>query len=325
MASIAVVVVNYNTREFLRSCLSAVLREKPSEVIVVDNASSDGSVEMLKASYPGVFLHENRRNIGYGAAANQAISGSNADYLLLLNSDTMVHAGTLHALTTYLDQHPDVAIVGPRLVNPDGSLQPSCYPFPGTIRWYLHYEISGQIIRRTPILAERQQSIWPHSRAQRVPWVMGAALAIRRKAFNAVGGFDESFFMYCEETDLCYRLSTVGWQVHFAPSATVTHVGQASTKQYRTDMAVQHIASKLLFYRRHYSSLRSWILTVMMKSTVLARLLFDIYRRRKVSDAAQFAAMTADIAAWRRVLGGKMEIESNSALSSRAATAHHHR
>jgi GT2 family glycosyltransferase len=134
---------------------------------------------------------------------------------------------------------------------------------------------------------------------------MGAALALRREAFRAVGGFDESFFMYCEETDLCYRLQTAGWQVHFTPIATVMHVGQASTKQYRTEMAVQHIASRLLFYRRHYSTMRFGILAVMMKGTVLARLLFDFYRGFLPGNRSQSAGMAADIAAWQRVLIGK--------------------
>lgn len=305
MASIAVVIVNYNTREYLRECLAAVLSQSTDQVIVVDNASSDGSAEMVRAWYPSVKLYDNAFNRGYGAAANQAMAACTAEYVLLLNSDTVAHNGALDALTTYLEQHPGVGIVGPRLVNPDGTLQPSCYAFPGTLKWFLHYEVPGQLIRRVPILRNYQEHTWPHAEAQPVPWVMGAAIAIRREAFGAVGGFDESFFMYCEETDLCYRLQTAGWQVHFAPVATVMHVGQASTKQYRTEMAVQHIASRLLFYRRHYSTLRFGLLAVMMKGTVLARLLFDSYRRLLARDSSQSAGMAADIAAWQRVLIGK--------------------
>jgi len=305
MSSIAVVIVNYNTREHLRECLAAVSVETTQEIIVVDNASSDGSVEMVQACHPSVKLYDNAFNRGYGAAANQAIAACTAKYVLLLNSDTVVHKGALDALTTYLDQRPGVAVVGPRLVNPDGTLQPSCYAFPGTLKWFLHYEVPGQLIRRIPILRNYQQRTWPHTDPQSVPWVMGAALALRREAFREVGGFDESFFMYCEETDLCYRLQTAGWQVHFTPIATVMHVGQASTKQYRTEMAVQHIASRLLFYRRHYSTVRFGMLAVMMKCTVLARLLFDFYRRFLAGNSSQSAGMAADIAAWQRVLIGK--------------------
>jgi GT2 family glycosyltransferase len=310
VASIAVVIVNYNTRDYLRECLATVLVEAPYQVVVVDNASADGSVEMVRVCFPSVKLHENVWNRGYGAAANQGIADCTAEYVLLLNSDTLVHTGALHALTVYLDQHPGVAIVGPRLVNRDGTLQPSCYPFPGTFKWFLHYEVSGQLIRRVPILRNYQRRTWPHTETQPVPWVMGAALVIRREAFEAVGGFDESFFMYCEETDLCYRLKSVNWQVHFAPIATVTHVGQASTNQYRTEMAVQHIASRLLFYRKHYTRMRFMLLNLMIRGTVLARLLFDVYRRRVTCDSSQSAGMAADIAAWRRVLLAKWKPEA---------------
>ena len=310
MDSIAVVIVNYNTREHLRQCLAAVLLEEPGEIIVVDNGSSDGSAEMVRTLYPSVILFDNSRNCGYGAAANQGITQCTAKYVLLLNSDTVVNAGACGALTTYLDQHPSVAIVGPRLVNPDGTLQPSCYAFPGTLKWFLHYEVSGQLIRRLPILRDYQQRAWPHSQAEAVPWVMGAALVIRRAAFEAVGGFDEAYFMYCEETDLCYRLKALNWQIHFAPVATVMHTGQVSTNQYRTDMAVQHIASRLLFYRRHYSRVRFLILSVMVRGTVLARLLFDIYRHRFAYDREQATGVASDIEAWQRVLRGKWKAET---------------
>jgi GT2 family glycosyltransferase len=310
MASIAVVIVNYNTRDYLRQCLATVLLEEPGEIIVVDNGSSDGSAEMVRTSYPSVTLFDNSWNRGYGAAANQGITRCTAKYVLLLNSDTLLLTGALAALTTYLDQHPSVAIVGPRLVNPDATLQPSCYAFPGTLKWFLHYEVSGQLIRRIPILRDYQQRAWPHSQAQAVPWVMGAALVIRRAAFEAVGGFDESYFMYCEETDLAYRLKAINWQIHFAPVATVMHVGQASTNQYRTAMAIQHIASRLLFYRKHYSRVRFVILSVMVRGTVLARLLFDIYRQRIAYDRAQATGVTSDIVAWQRVLLGKWKAEA---------------
>jgi GT2 family glycosyltransferase len=322
--AIAVVIVNYNTRDHLRECLASLLVQGTEEVVVVDNGSSDGSAEMVRACYPSVTLIRNVLNYGYGAAANQAIAACTAEYVLLLNSDTVVHTGALHALVTYLGQRPGVAIVGPRLVNPDGTLQPSCYAFPGTVKWFFHYEVFGQLIRRLPILRDYQRRTWPHNQAQSVQWVMGAALAIRREAFEAVGGFDESFFMYCEETDLCFRLKNAGWQIHFVPIATVTHVGQASTNQYRTEMAVQHVRSRLLFYQRHYSTLRFRVLAVLMRGTVLARLLFDIYRRRFVYAGTQSPGVAADIVAWQRVLRGKMEKGGSSIMSLRP-TARNHR
>src|SRR5512142_327860 len=127
MNSIAIGVVNYNTRELLRACLQAALREAPSELLVVDNASSDGSADMVKKEFPDVTLVENERNLGFGAAANQVIAHSRMQYVLVLNSDTRVQPGVIPALSAYLDQNPHVAILGPRIVNADGSTQQSCF------------------------------------------------------------------------------------------------------------------------------------------------------------------------------------------------------
>jgi GT2 family glycosyltransferase len=302
MTPIAVVIVNYNTREYLRACLESVCAEAPVETIVVDNASSDGSAEMVRAGYPRVRLYANRRNIGYGAAANQAIAGSTATYVLLLNSDTLLPAGALQALSSYLDRTPRAAVVGPRLVNPDGTLQRSCFRFPGTFWWFVDNDDVSGFFRHLPVLRNRLLRTWSHRCARVVPWIKGAAIAIRKSAFDSVGGFDESFFLYFEETDLCYRLRTAGWETHFAPHPTITHVGEASTAQYRTDMTVQLVASHLRFCHRHYSVLWFAALTGVMTFTVLGRLLRDFIRLRLEREPAKSARIAAHMAAWQRVL-----------------------
>jgi N-acetylglucosaminyl-diphospho-decaprenol L-rhamnosyltransferase len=306
MTPIAIGIVNYNTCEHLRTCLAAVESEAPSQVIVVDNASSDGSAEMVRAHYPWVMLHANKTNLGFGAAANQAIASCTAKYVLLLNSDTLLPTGALQALGAYLDLHPRAAIVGPRLVNPDGTLQASCYPFPTPLHTFLENSTSaillGRLIRRhVPVLRNSYLRTWPHSSARVVPWVKGAALAIRREAFDAVGGFDESFFMYFEDADLCYRLQAAGWQVHFAPVTTVVHVGGASTVQRRTDMAVQLLASTLRFYQRHSSALRLAGVVVIVRSLMLARIIGDTARLSVTRDTSERARIAEDRAAWQRV------------------------
>ncbi|TMA96883.1 MAG: glycosyltransferase family 2 protein, partial [Deltaproteobacteria bacterium] len=263
MTPIAVVIVNYNTLQHLRACLATVQSERASEVIVVDNASSDGSVEMVKSEYPSVTLHANRKNLGYGAAANQAIASCTAPYVLLLNADTLVESGGLRKLSAYLDQHPRAAIVGPRLVNLDGSPQPSWFPFPS--RYVCHTWTTpprldalcgksafGRLIWHLPSFWHRPVDIRSDTPDRVVPWVLGAALAVRRQAFEAMEGFDESFFMYFEEVDLCYRLACAGWQVHFTPTTTIVHVGGVSTTQRRAAMMLQFFESEAQFYRRHY-------------------------------------------------------------------------
>ena len=302
MIPVAVVIVNYNTREHLRACLATIQSEAPFEVIVVDNASSDHSVEMVRTNYPWVVLHANETNLGYGAAANQAIASCTAKYVLLLNSDILMPPGALQALSTYLDQHPRAAIVGPRLENLDGSLQASCFQFPGTFMWLLDNDDLRPLIRRLPFCHNRFLRTWSYTHNRRVPWVKGAALVIRRKAFEAVSGFDESFFMYFEEADLCCRLQTIGWEVHFTPVTTILHIGEVSTRQYRTDMTVQFIVSRMLFFQRHYSGMRLAALSISMVSIVRARLFRDTVRFFMTRDAAKRTRIAADIAAWQRVL-----------------------
>lgn len=305
LSPMAVAIVNYNTREHLRACLETVRAEAPGEVVVVDNASSDGSAEMVRETYPGAVLHANRTNAGYGAAANQAIASCRAGYVLLLNADTRLERGTLHALTEYLDLHPRAAVVGPRLANPDGTLQPSCYPFPTPLNTLLVNGTLSRLIGRVPVLRDHHLRSWPHSRARAVPCVLGAALAIRREPFSAIGGFDESFFMYFEEVDLCFRLASGGWEAHFAPVTTIIHAGGASTNQCRAGMAVEHATSLVRFYERHYSRTRRLLLLGILKSIMLVRLIVDGAHFCMAREEATREGLAENVVAWRRLLLGR--------------------
>jgi N-acetylglucosaminyl-diphospho-decaprenol L-rhamnosyltransferase len=300
--SIAVVIVSYNTREHLRACLATVLADTPCQVIVVDNASSDGSPEMIASSYPQVVLHSNKHNPGYGAAANQAIANCETNYVVLLNSDTRLQPGGLRALSVYLDRNPRAAIVGPRLVNLDGTLQRSCFPFPTPLNAFLHESALSDMVRRIPVLREHYLHTWSHMRPRVVPWVLGAALAIRREAFEAVGGFDESFFMYSEEVDLCYRLRAADWQVHFAPITSVVHVGGASTDRHRADMAVQLYASMSQFYRHHYSRWQMQQLRLVKTYIMLRNIVRDTARLYQVRGPCERSRLVEDLKIWKRVL-----------------------
>lgn len=265
---------------------------------------------MVRVEYPWVTLHANQTNPGYGAAANQAIANCTAEYVLLLNSDTLLQAGALKALSSYLDLHPRAALVGPRLVEADRTLQASCYPFPTPLNTFLENSTSaiflGRLIRRhIPLLRNSYLRTWPHTSARVVPWIKGAALAIRRTAFEAVGGFDESYFMYFEDADLCYRLNAAGWQVHFAPVTTVVHMGGASTGQWRTEMAVRRLASTFQFYQQHASRLHLAEVVLIIKGLMLARWISGIARLYLTRNAGKRAEIAADMAAWRRVLLGR--------------------
>ncbi|HSF42578.1 MAG TPA: glycosyltransferase family 2 protein [Thermoanaerobaculia bacterium] len=301
--SVAVAVVSYNTRDDLRACLESVRADAPGPVVVADNGSRDGSATLVRSEFPEALLLVDESNPGFGAAANRAIAACASPYVLLLNADTRVTPGALRALAAYLDAHPRAAVAGPRLVNPDGTLQASCFPFIGTLHLMLEKTPVARWLSRVPPLRDRWLlSHSPHDRPRVVPWVLGAALAIRREAFEVIGGFDASFFMYSEEIDLCWRFQKAGWEVHFAPGATVVHVGGASTGQRRPEMAVRQVASSRLFYRRHYSRLRAGTLETMIGAAMLGRLLRDSLRLAVTREPGARKHLAEDLAVWRGAL-----------------------
>lgn len=299
---IAVAIVNYNTCALLHDCIVSAIAEQPAEIIVVDNASTDGSVAMVAAAFPQVVLHVNTEKSGFAAGANRAVATSSVPYVLLLNSDTVVQPGALAALTRYLDQHLHVGVVGPRLLNTDGSLQPSCFHFPTPLHAFLELSNLSSVVRHVPLVRQWYLRSWAHDRVRQVPWVLGAALAVRRTAFTQIGGFDESFFMYSEEVDFCFRLRQSGWTTHFAPVATVMHVGGASTVQQRVEMAVRALLSTVIFYRRHYSSWQLIQLKLILMIVMLAKLLRDNILMCVVRDPARRTMLVENTHIWKQVI-----------------------
>jgi N-acetylglucosaminyl-diphospho-decaprenol L-rhamnosyltransferase len=271
---LGVAVVSYNTRDVLATCLVSLVSEGVEDVTVVDNGSTDGTAELVRDRFPNFRLKINEGNRGYGAAANDAMRSSPCAALLVLNSDTVVDAGALASLTAYLSAHPEAGLVGPRLVNPDHSLQPSCFPFPGMIDALVSETGIHRLLRLIPGLRELFLRTWSHDRARRVPWVLGAALAIRLSAFAAVDGFDEEIFMYGEEVDFARRLAAAGYETHFTPAATVMHIGGASSGDQLATYPARVAATRR--YLQRYASLpnRLGFLSV-MRLVVAARLIRD--------------------------------------------------
>ncbi len=299
---IAVAIVNYNTCALLRTCLASVAAERCAEVVVVDNASTDGSAGMVAAEFPAVRLQANTDNPGFAAAVNQAVNACAAPFVLVLNSDTELRPGALAALARYLGEQQRAGVVGPRLVNPDGTLQPSCFHFPTPLHLFLELSNLSGALRLVPLVRRWYLRSWSHGHPRPVPWVLGAALAIRRIAFTQVGGFDESFFMYSEEVDFCYRLRQRGWETHFAPQATVMHIGGASTVQQRAAMTSRLFQSTLGFYRRHYGRGQLARAKLLLSVGVGAKLMRDAIRLRWATGQAGRERLAEDVAIWRKVL-----------------------
>jgi N-acetylglucosaminyl-diphospho-decaprenol L-rhamnosyltransferase len=201
---------------------------------------------MVRERFPWVQLIENQENVGFARANNQAICHSRGRYVVLLNSDTMVHEGALETLLQFMDAHPQAGACGPRLLNGDGSLQPSAHPMltPGHEFWRLCF------LDRAWPLATYRQDRWDVVNPRPVEVIKGACLLLRRAALDQVGLLDDRYFMYTEEVDLCYRLAQAGWGLWLAPQAVVTHFGEASSKQVREEMYLQLYRSKVQFYRK---------------------------------------------------------------------------
>ncbi len=297
----AICIVNYNTCEQLRSCLESVIYETEKEIIVIDNGSSDGSQEMVQAEFPTLLLKELDYNIGYGAAADLGISLSTSPYILLLNSDTILQSDTLDRLSEYLDENPKAGIVGPRLINKNGNLQPSCFPMPSPLQIFLDVSHINQLIHQIPFVKEQSFRTWSHNHNRSVPWVQGAVLVLRREAYDAVRGFDKAFFMYYEEVDLCRRLSNAGWETHFSPVTDVIHIGGASTNQQYAKMELQYWASLALFYRKHYSRLQLVEMVLLIKGVAIARLIRD-FVLHLLTNPDNRQKLTSNIVAWEQLI-----------------------
>ena len=249
---LSIIIVNWNTRDLLAACLESVHQDAETlagwtvETFVVDNASSDGSPQMVRERFPWVRLIENEENLGFAAANNQALRQARGRYALLLNSDTEVQPGALAALVEFMAAHPRAGAVGARLLNADGSLQPSCHPMltPGREFWRLIF------LDRLWPRATYPLGRWDLATPRQVEVIKGACLLLRREALAQVGLLDEAYFMYTEEVDLCYRLAEAGWELWWLPSARVIHREAQSTRQAAAKMYVQLYRSKVHFYRK---------------------------------------------------------------------------
>lgn len=262
---LSIVVVNWNTRELLAQCLASVeanferrnssatplpaanpLEPITYELFVVDNASTDGSAQMVVEHFPWVHLIANSENVGFARANNQAIHQSTGRYILLLNSDTEVYPSALETMVQFMEGQPQAGGCGPRLLNADDSLQPSCHPMltPGREFWRLLF--LDWLWRRATYVQGRWDWGTPHL----VEVIKGACFMLRRAALDQVGLLDEEYFMYTEEMDLCYRLIQAGWQLWWVPQAVVKHYGEASSRQVAEAMYVQLYRSKVQFHRK---------------------------------------------------------------------------
>ncbi|MHC4118066.1 MAG: glycosyltransferase family 2 protein [Planctomycetota bacterium] len=289
---VSVIIVNWNTKEILRDCLASVYEQAGDvdcEVIVVDNASTDGSVEMVKNDFERAVLIENAENRGFATANNQGIAVAKGRYVLLLNSDTVVLDGAIAKTVDFADAHPKAGVVGCRVLNPDRTLQPTCFMYPSVLNMFLSSTYLYKLFPRSRFFGRERMTWWDRNDMREVDVVTGCFMLVRREAIDQVGAMDERFFMYAEETDWCYRIKKSGWRIMFTPAAAIVHLGGQSTAKRPVAMIIQLRLSILKFVRKHSGwavQLIARFLTALFFAVRLPVWFARVFRSRRRSEAA---------------------------------------
>lgn len=250
--NLSIIIVTFNTGALLKNCLESIfknVRNISFEVIVVDNNSADSTSEMVKEEFSRVKLIENRENLGFARANNQGARIAQGKYLLFLNSDTIVKGESLDKVVEYLDKHPKIAVLGPKLILPDGSEQLWAYGPEMTLWQVIKNHLKRPSFIHRPSLRKRGGG----SSIIQTDWVSGAALFVRRDIFEKVRGFDENFFMYFEDQDLCKRVRGLGYEVAYWPEAEIIHLGGKSIAKNRQRKKIYY-QSQNYYFRKHFSS-----------------------------------------------------------------------
>jgi N-acetylglucosaminyl-diphospho-decaprenol L-rhamnosyltransferase len=274
MTKISIIIVSWNTSQLLSACLQSILQQVVDfepvsvETIVVDNASTDNSVQMMRQEFPWVHLLENANNLGFAAANNQAMGNCTGEYIWLVNPDTVLLPGAMAALLKIMGERDEAGAAGSCLLNVDGTLQQSCSPTPTLIRelWRLFHLDSVYAYSKYPIQA------WQNDSAQEVDIVQGASLIVRREVVEQTGLFDTDYFMYSEEVDLCHRIRSAGWKIYWVPQSRVVHYGGQSTQQVASAMFLQLYQSKILYFRKRQGEVVAQVYKAILLMVSVARL-----------------------------------------------------
>jgi GT2 family glycosyltransferase len=271
-----------------RDCLRTVYEQTtsvPFEVIVVDNASQDGSVEMVRSAFPQAILLANPTNRGFAAANNQGMEVAQGRYVLLLNSDTLVLDGAIDKMVGFAAAHPEAAAVACRALNADRTWQPTCFMFPSALNILLGTLYLNKLFPGNRFCGRERMTWWDGRDTRAVDVVAGCFLLVRREVIDQVGMLDESYFMYAEETDWCYRFQKAGWKVLYTPMAEIVHLGGASSAKSKGPMCLQLRASILLFLRKHRGPARYVLACAFVSLFFLLRLPLWLVKAALPGDA----------------------------------------
>lgn len=319
--SVSVIVVSWNASGFLRACLQSIRTADPryiAEVIVVDNASSDGSPEMVEREFPEVILVRAGSNLGFARANNVGMERATGDVFALVNSDALVHERCLENLEQHLRDHPGVGMVAPRVIGSDGSLQKTSRRLPGLWNTFCRTLALDSLLPDAWPFPGYELSVQQHARLHHAQALSGCFCVIRRVAAEDVGGLDEAFFFYGEDLDWCKRLRDAGWKLAYVPQATATHFGGGSSAQAPLRFSIEMLRATLRYWRKHHGNVgcaACWTLLVVHHgSRWLFRVILSL--RSAESALAQRPAILRDRACLAWLL---LRSETRTALASPTA------
>jgi GT2 family glycosyltransferase len=254
--TISVVIVSWNARDYLMQCLASLSAEEcryPLEIIVVDNASSDGSADAVATRYPDVRLIRKTENLGFAKANNIGVSASSGKYFCFVNSDVKVLPDCVNRLVSFCEENPTVGMVGPRVIGADGKLQRSCMGFPSVWNMLCRALALDTLFPRIKAFTGYKLYHWPQESLKSVDILMGCFWLVRREALTQVGLLDEEFFMYAEDWDWCKRFWAKGWQIFFVPAAEAIHYGGASSSNAPVRFYLEMKRANLQYWKKHHS------------------------------------------------------------------------
>ena len=310
---LSIIIVSWNVCQDIINCLDSIYgchASKPFEVIVIDNASSDGSTQEIRKKFPKVTCVANDKNYGFAGANNQGIKLAKGEYLLFLNPDTIMHSGASDYLVNFMDSTKDVGACGPKLLNEDGSLQRSVRQFPSyrgalyRFTFLNHFKIFKNNYRNW-LMKE-----FDHKNQRDVDQLMGAALLVRKSIIDKIGGFDENFFMYYEEVDLCYRIKQYGQRIVFLPQVCITHLGGRSSQQIPAAKRIMMLRSLLEYFRKNHRTGISFLFNCIFKTGIIIREFIDL-----TSNIGIYFFSSLSFNKDRKVKTGKKIVSSTAFLS----------
>jgi hypothetical protein len=321
MMDVSIIVVAWNVRKLLHDCLKSVYDQTEGvdfEVIYVDNASQDGSVDMVKSEFPEVKIIQNERNEGFIRANNQAIGIAEGRYVLLLNSDTVVLDNAIAKTVKFADEHPEAAVIGCKVLSPDKTLRRTCFMYPSLLNMFLSATYLCKIFPKSRFFGRERMTWWDFDDVREVETISGCFSLVRKEAIKDVGVMNETYYVYGDDPDWCYRFKKNGWKILFSPEAEIIHYGGQTTKHMSREFKLQLYGSRLIFIKLHKNGLTFMLARLLTAAFFLLRVPYWMAtavirkKERKVSlETAKtyFVGGFYCMASWKNLLMNKKAVE----------------